>query len=835
MRYKIILLISALFMILLLSGCECKHENMTREVISEADCEHAGQTLLTCQDCGYTETIVDPPLGHDYSEWVITLAPDCFNDGLKARSCKRCNEVFREVIPSEGHTFTDWTVTLEPTCTRAGVRIRYCTKCNGYETESIPETGHTFMEWEVVTPATCTDEGEEMRECYYCGEEEHRSLPATGVHVYDEWVYLVQPDCTTDGARRHTCIYCDKQETEILPATGHSCEGWHTAKDATCTEDGFEEGYCDLCHQTITRVIPAKGHVTGGYIVIQEADCEHNGIEAKYCEVCHQYVDQFTIISPGHKYGDWVVTEEASCFKDGSRYRICSACGNKEVEAIPSAGAHTFGDWVIEKEATCDEPGSRSRECSVCHYIEREDIPVTEHEYGSWSTVYEATLTSDGERSRSCVHCGHTETERIPATAAMPQIYIYGDYTSATKYNEVTVEVVYYGENGEEFTCYATIHHQGGTSLRYPKKNYTIKFYTDETLDSKYKVDLGWGKESKYCMKANWIDCTHARNIVSCRLWGQGVETRPSGAITDRLAALDTNGGAVDGYPIMVYMNGSYYGLYTMNVPKDDWMFDMGDSETEAMITTNGWDTKFDSPILSPFTMDANGDYISGDWELKYFGTEDTTGDTEWVRQSMNDLINFVIDNDGDSFREGISQYLDVDSTIDYIIYLYALYMRDNAAKNMIWATYDGTVWFPTVYDQDATFGMVWDGIREAKPNAELPSVSSSGALNVNVGNANILWGKIMEAFPERFYTRYLELRNTVLSVENVIATLDEFVGEIPQGIYDLEASMYSSIPSLGLYDYDYIVNWYELRVLYMDTAMEMVFTTLIGAEAGAA
>ena len=65
-------------------------------------------------------------------------------------------------------------------------------------------------------------------------------------------------------------------------------------------------------------------------------------------------------------------------------------------------------------------------------------------------------------------------------------------------------------------------------------------------------------------MKANWVDFSQARNVVSCRLWGNIVTSRKTSENQQRLAALATNGGAIDGFPIAVYMNGVFHGLYTM-------------------------------------------------------------------------------------------------------------------------------------------------------------------------------------------------------------------------------------------------------------------------------
>ena len=44
----------------------------------------------------------------------------------------------------------------------------------------------------------------------------------------------------------------------------------------------------------------------------------------------------------------------------------------------------------------------------------------------------------------------------------------------------------------------------------------------------------------------------------------------------------------------------------------------------------------------------------------------------------MNRFIRFVMDNDGEDFKTGISDYLDIDSAIDYLITAYYLGLTDS-------------------------------------------------------------------------------------------------------------------------------------------------------------
>lgn len=157
------------------------------------------------------------------------------------------------------------------------------------------------------------------------------------------------------------------------------------------------------------------------------------------------------------------------------------------------------------------------------------------------------------------------------AAYGLPILHLAGDTSAMTKDNAVDLAYVYGERNG---TC--SVKWQGSSSLAYDKKNYTIKF------DNAFEAATGWGAQKKYCFKANYIDHSHARNIVNAKLWGQIVKSREN--VPERLKNL-VNGGAIDGFPCIIMLNGEFHGLYTWNIPKDGWMLGMGNSNSATTQT----------------------------------------------------------------------------------------------------------------------------------------------------------------------------------------------------------------------------------------------------------
>lgn len=188
-----------------------------------------------------------------------------------------------------------------------------------------------------------------------------------------------------------------------------------------------------------------------------------------------------------------------------------------------------------------------------------------------------------------------------PTEYGLPVLHLTGDTTGMSKDNAVSLDYVYGERSGT-----ATVTWQGSSSLAYPKKNYTIQF------DHAFEAVEGWGVQDKYCLKANYIDFSHARNVVSAKLWGEIVKSREN--TNANLSALP-NGGAIDGFPCIVMLNDDFHGLYTFNIPKDGWLYGMVNNGQTAVKETFG----FGSWIVADSFNQTTGEYTPTSSVTTYF------------------------------------------------------------------------------------------------------------------------------------------------------------------------------------------------------------------------
>lgn len=407
-------------------------------------------------------------------------------------------------------------------------------------------------------------------------------------------------------------------------------------------------------------------------------------------------------------------------------------------------------------------------------------------------------------------------TEQIasvePVNNDIPKVYFTGDISGMSKDNEKILKMSYRSKT-KTLNCFVKMKWQGTSSLGYAKKNFTIKMFEDEECSSKLKYNFKkWGEQNKYCLKANYIDHSHARNIVSARLWNDVVKARTDYNSLPLEYNNMPNGGAIDGFPIKLYMNGIYQGLYTWNIGKDGWTYGMkSEKDTYAVLCGENY-------VSGCFRATAKIDET--DWSLEYPDTLQNSIKTSW-----NNAISFVMNNSGDTFKNGLSTYFDVNSLIDYYIFAYFSCGLDSMGKNQIYTTYDGTKWYAHMYDMDSTWGLYWDGKSFVNSSYECQEDYESMTSN---RAGNLLYIKLAENFGKEIYERYSELRKTVLSIDNVIDRFERFTDVISSDLYKEDITIYNGIPSSNTNNIQQIRNYIVERANYVDGKIAELNTTPI-------
>lgn len=364
--------------------------------------------------------------------------------------------------------------------------------------------------------------------------------------------------------------------------------------------------------------------------------------------------------------------------------------------------------------------------------------------------------------------------------------YLNGDMTGMSKENKKDMTFKY---NGIEGTC--TCKWQGNYSLRWPKKNFSIAKMSNE-------VDAGWGAQKKYVLKAEYEDPSFVRNVGCAELWGQIIQNKTStDAITTALKSAP-NGGAIDGFPIVLIINNSFHGLYSMNIPKDQWMMGMGDGNLECILTADngGEQATFNKKMTKQNLLDEVG------FQVEYATDED---DVDWIVSSLQELYDLVNNNQSNSnFRSVLEQKLDCSTVIDLYIMYCLIGHWDGVTHNWLLSTFNGQKWFVSPYDMDKT---LWY-------HNDLPTFANFASRS-----------KLMKLFythdKSALKARYYELRNSIFSESNFQKTLYAYVRKIHKELILANNRFWPGSTKFSFDPMVDVLNCYRLRCEYLDKEVE--------------
>lgn len=294
----------------------------------------------------------------------------------------------------------------------------------------------------------------------------------------------------------------------------------------------------------------------------------------------------------------------------------------------------------------------------------------------------------------------------------LPIMRISGDTNGMTHDN--AKNITYQFKNGRTYLeGHGTIKWQGSSSSTLAKKGYRLKTtQADYDKKNKIRVQPSWQKHHKYNLKAYYNDGMLSRDPISANIGGQVSASRPT---LPRDLIQEDNFGYIDGFPIVLFINNQYQGLYSFNLPRPEFSY------TKWAIIGNQY-----NDITQFIKMPADGVKLDGS-DFESLNPEDTPTADE--KKAVTDLINWVINSDDSTFKKELSQHFNIPSLIDYVVVANILGARDASGKNQILMTWDGKIWYYQLYDLDCTYNANWMGgktFETPKVGTELPFLGNN-------------------------------------------------------------------------------------------------------------
>lgn len=397
--------------------------------------------------------------------------------------------------------------------------------------------------------------------------------------------------------------------------------------------------------------------------------------------------------------------------------------------------------------------------------------------------------------------------------------YKYKEPEKVTYENEMTLEYISKTSHFKETLPKFKV--QGDASITSAKKNFAITF-------DKKKIFKDWDASKKFVLKGNYQDGTHLRNIVLSDIWRQIEESREDWETAVPEDFRNTSAkGAIDGFPVKVYWNGEYRGIYTWNYPKSKAMCGINPSKKNpdhCMITTNHmWNIVQLETYMLPKTdplygltskyyrsnWDGSGEQISG-WELEEGGkfvdgvyVEDIIPDK--IITTLNAIIDVANDYSlhGESFTDSLEEAgLDVQSAIDCFILDNVFYITDSMGKNQLLYTFDCEKLYYAAYDLES-------GMMAGKGTAyNTPFIQKCNAPE------NLLYQRLWNEVPNRWKERYFTLRESVFTPQNIIPMIENSFYRIGTELWNEDNTIVSVQNRTSLKD---LRNYIRQRLVFCD------------------
>lgn len=367
------------------------------------------------------------------------------------------------------------------------------------------------------------------------------------------------------------------------------------------------------------------------------------------------------------------------------------------------------------------------------------------------------------------------------------------------------------------------IAYQGNSTLQNPKKGFSIDFANKHTFGE-------WLAGDGFHLKGYYIDWTHTRDIVSNHLLEQLYQSREKirpYLYANNFTPADTYKTQevraychIDGFPVELYINDVYWGLYSFNtkkslgnyfLDKNDPQHIMFEPDNNAYITAAGWNWQ-NIEIRCPKGVITNAD------GTKYDGDHPKEIAPGAVKTSMMDFVNFVSGITGATTKDQLAQHIVLDNFVDWYLFCWFIDNSDIVGKNTLFTTWDGTHWTFLIYDLDNTYGLISWLTGDTQHDATFDTFAAKA-------NTLAPWIPTMVTILSAdIRARYAELRSLgIFSHENMVRLFDQHSRLIGADYYKKDLGRWT-YPSYGgsaenfYFSTKKATDWIAQRISFLDT-----------------
>ena len=360
---------------------------------------------------------------------------------------------------------------------------------------------------------------------------------------------------------------------------------------------------------------------------------------------------------------------------------------------------------------------------------------------------------------------------------------------------------------------------QGHGSTAYTKKGYTFDVLNAEGDALAIKFGDMPAVDS-FHLKAYATDMTHTRGLSGPQLWREMVGSLdyPKNLVNNHALSLSASQKqntifwadakySEDGFPCTVYLNGEFFGLYTLKLKKGRVNYAMDKSDKSSI---------FLDSASSNYSAYLSQSFDASDWEVKnpkISGYEENgpISDAD-VLASIQRLWSFTTALS--SMYASHADYIVLDHWLCWYILCELITHRDTSGNNYELCTWDNVHWSILPYDMDITVGL------NAWSNYTIETSVSGFVVGTKPQNGDTaFWQNFRTRYATELSALWTKLRKSgIISIGNLTKIYKGRASIIPPDVYSADLAKWGSIWNNGIPTIQQTIAVLESRIEYLDT-----------------
>lgn len=328
---------------------------------------------------------------------------------------------------------------------------------------------------------------------------------------------------------------------------------------------------------------------------------------------------------------------------------------------------------------------------------------------------------------------------------------------------------------------------RGAASLNYPKKSYTIEFPKDDKFSEPDEAG-GFTKRRKIVLMSTFDDNSYVRQRLAFDLWNR----------------IDPGHIQIKTYSAVVYLDGRYFGLYTVADHVDGFLMeDHGYAQDGNLYKAVSHEANF---ALTSFENNGAPKGTLHDGYVKREGLP-LEGEPE-AFADLEDLVRFIGSSSSPTFRAEIASRIDVRDYEDWWIFVTLIMADDSAGKNSYHYRdpVSSGVFRYAPWDFNASFGQTWQTDRE-------PAAARVDYLRMN---------RLFQRFQQEpsiagpLLARYNDLLHGAVDIDAVQGLVDGYLARIDPSAHRDEQRWQQSYRTYGGWSWRRNFTTYEEELAYL-------------------